>query len=328
MAGSTWTVFAPATKAKSSEVNANFDWIEGDIVPMSAGSQTDAVYSLGTTTARWFKGYFSDAILVGSSLGSAYIHVAKDNTGASKILLDNLNSLTSSAEAIFHARTGGINTGDAKNIYEVNGVFSWHVGLDNSDGDKFKIAKGLLGSGGDALNIATDMSVSLFNGVGINEFSSDGTLAGDSDLAVPTEKAVKSYVDGRWAITSTSIVSNNNIDTLTATVVLSTTSNVLVMAKATVLGVGATAAGRSEIYTAMYITRDTGTTGGFNGNTSIISNSLPATGSVTASSFYDFHTHVVLAIDSPGAGSHTYQLRLVGTSISCSSYSLIVRNLP
>lgn len=32
-------------------------------------------------------------------------------------------------------------------------------------------------------------------GVAVNEFSSDGTLAGDSDLAVPTEKAVKKYVD-------------------------------------------------------------------------------------------------------------------------------------
>jgi hypothetical protein len=30
----------------------------------------------------------------------------------------------------------------------------------------------------------------------INEFSIDGTLAGDSDSAVPTEKAVKTYVDG------------------------------------------------------------------------------------------------------------------------------------
>ena len=32
-------------------------------------------------------------------------------------------------------------------------------------------------------------------GTGINEFSNDGTLAGDSDDAVPTEKAVKTYVD-------------------------------------------------------------------------------------------------------------------------------------
>ena len=35
----------------------------------------------------------------------------------------------------------------------------------------------------------------LSAGTGINEFSTDGTLAGDSDDAVPTEKAVKTYVD-------------------------------------------------------------------------------------------------------------------------------------
>lgn len=37
--------------------------------------------------------------------------------------------------------------------------------------------------------------LSLTSGTGINEFSIDGTLAGDSDDAVPTEKAIKTYVD-------------------------------------------------------------------------------------------------------------------------------------
>lgn len=36
---------------------------------------------------------------------------------------------------------------------------------------------------------------SLQSGTGINEFSTDGTLAGNSDDAIPTEKAVKTYVD-------------------------------------------------------------------------------------------------------------------------------------
>jgi len=35
----------------------------------------------------------------------------------------------------------------------------------------------------------------LTSGTHINEFSTDGTLAGNSDLAVPTEKAVKTYAD-------------------------------------------------------------------------------------------------------------------------------------
>ena len=40
-------------------------------------------------------------------------------------------------------------------------------------------------------------SVGFSSGVTINEFSSDGTLAGDSNTAVPTESAVKTYVDAQ-----------------------------------------------------------------------------------------------------------------------------------
>jgi hypothetical protein len=47
---------------------------------------------------------------------------------------------------------------------------------------------------GNALNI-TAGKLKLPSGGAINEFSTDGTLAGNSDDAVPTEKAVKTYVD-------------------------------------------------------------------------------------------------------------------------------------
>ena len=44
-------------------------------------------------------------------------------------------------------------------------------------------------------------TLQLPSGATINEFSIDGTLAGDSDLAIPTEKAVKTYVDAQIATT-------------------------------------------------------------------------------------------------------------------------------
>jgi len=47
-------------------------------------------------------------------------------------------------------------------------------------------------------------------GTGINEFSTDGTLAGDSDDAVPTEKAVKTYVDGAAGGDLPNILINQN----------------------------------------------------------------------------------------------------------------------
>jgi len=44
-------------------------------------------------------------------------------------------------------------------------------------------------------------------GESINEFSSDGTLSGNSNTAVPTEQAVKTYVDTQ---TQTAIAAANN----------------------------------------------------------------------------------------------------------------------
>ena len=57
--------------------------------------------------------------------------------------------------------------------------------------------------------------ITLNAGATINEFSTDGTLAGDSDTAVPTEKAVKTYVDsqsgggGAWELISSATASNS-----------------------------------------------------------------------------------------------------------------------
>ena len=44
-------------------------------------------------------------------------------------------------------------------------------------------------------NTTINGELTLVNGTNINEFSTDGTLVDDSDDAVPTEKAVKTYVD-------------------------------------------------------------------------------------------------------------------------------------
>ena len=61
--------------------------------------------------------------------------------------------------------------------------------------------------------------LTLKSGASVNEFSTDGTLAGDSDDVVPTEKAVKTYVDANAGgsgalslISATSISSSNSGD--------------------------------------------------------------------------------------------------------------------
>jgi microcystin-dependent protein len=56
----------------------------------------------------------------------------------------------------------------------------------------------LMGLASGALTVRGTLG--LLNGTTINEFSIDGTLAGNSDDAVPTEKAVKTYVDGAGGV--------------------------------------------------------------------------------------------------------------------------------
>lgn len=53
MAGSSWPSLTAGKIARASDVESKFDWLEGSLVPMSAGSTTDSVHDLGTTTAYW-----------------------------------------------------------------------------------------------------------------------------------------------------------------------------------------------------------------------------------------------------------------------------------
>lgn len=51
-----------------------------------------------------------------------------------------------------------------------------------------------------AFAIANDGRATFPTGVGVNEFSADGTLASNSDDKLSTEKAVKTYVDGKFVL--------------------------------------------------------------------------------------------------------------------------------
>lgn len=64
MAGTSWPALAAGNKAKASEVEAKFDWLEQNIVPMSGGVTADNTYDLGTSSARWRAGYFGTSLLV------------------------------------------------------------------------------------------------------------------------------------------------------------------------------------------------------------------------------------------------------------------------
>jgi len=65
MSGTNWPALTAGNKAKASEVEEKFDWIEGDILPMIGGTKTDATYNLGSATYRWNTAYFSGIVYIG-----------------------------------------------------------------------------------------------------------------------------------------------------------------------------------------------------------------------------------------------------------------------
>jgi len=55
----TWPDLQSGKKAKASEVESKFDWIEGNLWPMNAGSLSSETYNLGSSSYKWKNIYVS-----------------------------------------------------------------------------------------------------------------------------------------------------------------------------------------------------------------------------------------------------------------------------
>ena len=64
----------------------------------------------------------------------------------------------------------------------------------------------------DSSRVGAFSEIGLDVGASIDEFSTDGTLAGNSDTALPTEKAVKTYADGVVAVASKILAGNSSVE--------------------------------------------------------------------------------------------------------------------
>lgn len=105
------------------------------------------------------------------------------------------------------------------NDYDTNGIYIGDYNTNNT----FRIGRASPSSplrfqryNGSSYDVVvlmnTDNSIQLNSGTNVNEFSIDGTLAGNSDDAVPTEQAVKTYVDEKTAIYIGTFDSNTTLD--------------------------------------------------------------------------------------------------------------------
>lgn len=60
-----WPDLVAGRKARASEVEAKFDWIEGTLYSHAGGVQTDNSYDIGTAVARFRNGYFGTKLEIG-----------------------------------------------------------------------------------------------------------------------------------------------------------------------------------------------------------------------------------------------------------------------
>ncbi|QCX39704.1 hypothetical protein FF125_15095 [Aureibaculum algae] len=132
-------------------------------------------YSENHTVTTDANGVFSLKIGSGTATEGRYYDFEWSNIGVQLIVSINGNEIgTTEMQAVPYALSSGDNY--------------WY----NDGGDIFNTNGGLVKVGSD---LEVDGNIKLELGSTANEISIDGTLAGNSDDAIPTEKAVKSYID-------------------------------------------------------------------------------------------------------------------------------------
>lgn len=271
MAGTTWFTFTAGTKIRSSEVNSNFDWLEGSLAPMNGGSTTTAVHDLGSTTARWNNCYLAtrtnitapgvgDAdILFQATTGSAWA-VGVDNSDSDKFKISYATALgtndylqistdgslfnfkTSSGNNEIRIDTAAINQDAIISLYE-NAVAKWSI---RNDGDA-----------SDGLLILSDTDTILFaqqgGNIGIRTASPLTNLhlkpsGGAAEIRIDTsainlDSRLSLYENGvdKWAFSN--IGATSDILRINSEIV----SNVLTISQSGRLATGTTTAAVSAI---------------------------------------------------------------------------------
>jgi hypothetical protein len=116
------------------------------------------------------------------------------STNVPFIYLNN-SGTTATANSVIALRTNGATGGDPFISWDINGVLGWSAGIDNSDGDKFKISKSWASVDTNTYFTIDTSGNSTFAGtINATNFSgsSSGTNTGDQDLTgyVPTSRTL------------------------------------------------------------------------------------------------------------------------------------------
>jgi hypothetical protein len=194
LTGTSSSSIAVGTGSKSLTASTGRSWIVGQPVRVARTSAPTTTYMDGTVTAY------------SSSSGAMTVNVTA--TGGSGTHTDWSISVTGTAGG------GGGFTGPGSSTD--NAV----VRFDGAGGSTVQNSGVIISDANAVTGVA---SLTLASGATVTEFSTDDTMVGDSDSAVPTEQAVKAYVDGyrataRFAKGSETASSTAEITWLTKTV--------------------------------------------------------------------------------------------------------------
>jgi hypothetical protein len=188
-------------------VSANTTWDDNNEVRL--GSDSDLIlYHDGTHNyidsadgeAFYLRGNSKTAIgFVANQQVEIYYNGSKKlNTTNSGVNVVGTMSATTveGANVTSGSDPGHTHTAYADSVHNHDDRYYTETELDNGQLDNRYFTETELTDKSTALSLST---LILTNGTSINEFSTDDTLAGDSDDAVPTEQAVKAYVDNELA---------------------------------------------------------------------------------------------------------------------------------
>ena len=173
---------------KRNDANGNFIRLQNTEGSAYLGADADDLILRGDTIVFGSEGGSERAYINNSGLGIGYTPSVKleirssgstytspdINNVACAYILNTTNNSTN-AHAVLALRSTSANGGDPFLSLDIQGVAGWHVGVDNSDGDKFKIGRSWSSVGtNNALSIDSSYNAVFSASVTATSFSGNG----------------------------------------------------------------------------------------------------------------------------------------------------------
>ena len=172
---------------KRNDANGNFIRLQNTEGSAYLGADADDLILRGDTIVFGSEGGSERAYINNSGLGIGYTPSVKleirssgstysdpSNNDVAGAYIYNSNS-TATGHAVLALRSNSATGGDAFLSLDINGVAGWHIGIDNSDGDKFKIGRSWSSVGSNnALSIDSSYNAVFSASVTATSFSGNG----------------------------------------------------------------------------------------------------------------------------------------------------------